>query len=816
MRRLRRHAFTLIELLTVMAITAVLMTLIVVPVFQSFNLTRAAQAYADAQDKARQLAEKISREIGDAVSVRGGQNLVATTVNGKSAAVQGNSLVITVPQLNANGAVLTPRQDVEVVLPNVKIDLIQPAVEGLAGPNGGWIDPNTGLVDPTLHNPKGQPSLPIAPGTTMIRYWVGLRNPFAPYNNPYDGLLMAPSGGRDNLYVLYRIQVDPMQYRLIDLPGGGKANLYVTNVNYFDTVPTSEDPRSTLVGTDDATGVQVYSMPRLDDPRFFLPNVVGGQIVTTDLKAQRIKNFLGLTQDQGAQLTPAASQQNHAVVQTEVSRYDMILPAYDRASRRVAMVADANGTTVPNILPLIRFRPTQVSNEPAEGQVAVREGEEAANSASIAPDVFTTKLGLWSTSVVRTWPVGWKAGKVYEVGRFDPRNGVSGYPAGFSVYAYDPTSGLDDTLTGTELFDVDTYDQVKGAGRYPFTAAVNAANARSGWLSNATLRALFTPYSLDTAKGKIVASFGIDEVGDSTKQPPANDATNLPLAIGNPNGQTAIYAPGNDPNGTHNSGEAWYDPSESINERFNKAYNAWSQDTTNSQGLQQLDPSRIQRFIDLRVTPQGDGFQSPLDPTLGFKAAIVPGSEIVIGPDQIMGPNYGQPIRYIRVTSTPGPNQYRINYTDQVEPHNASGQVDYTQLGLTTAATSGFDPNTYNAKNFVSAMIQPQFKAGYIQLNSDANTPLPGDTNTSAGTMADNTSQFRVYYRFQFTRSLSGSSALTAQSNGQGTQDSFAVDYDSRQLMSVLLTVRNYPQSSLPNPQTVTLEATAAVRNYIR
>ena len=39
-----RRAFTLIELLTVIAITAVLLTIIVLPIFQSFNLTRAAQA----------------------------------------------------------------------------------------------------------------------------------------------------------------------------------------------------------------------------------------------------------------------------------------------------------------------------------------------------------------------------------------------------------------------------------------------------------------------------------------------------------------------------------------------------------------------------------------------------------------------------------------------------------------------------------------------------------------------------------------------------------------------------------------------------
>ena len=58
-----RRAFTLIEMLTVIAITAVLMGLIIIPLVQSFNLTRAAQGFSEAQDKARMLIEKISTEV---------------------------------------------------------------------------------------------------------------------------------------------------------------------------------------------------------------------------------------------------------------------------------------------------------------------------------------------------------------------------------------------------------------------------------------------------------------------------------------------------------------------------------------------------------------------------------------------------------------------------------------------------------------------------------------------------------------------------------------------------------------------------------
>jgi hypothetical protein len=107
--------------------------------------------------------------------------------------------------------------------------------------------------------------------------------------------------------------------------------------------------------------------------------------------------------------------------------------------------------------------------------------------------------------------------------------------------------------------------------------------------------------------------------------------------------------------------------------------------------------------------------------------------------------------------------------------------VDYSLIGLPNP------PLNYTANDFVSAIIQPRFRAGYVQLNSDPNLPLP-DGNIV------------ISYRFQFNRA----------------GDTFSADYDSRQLMSVLLTIRNYPQTSIPNPQSITLEGTSTVRNILR
>ncbi|MEX2243794.1 MAG: prepilin-type N-terminal cleavage/methylation domain-containing protein, partial [Fimbriimonadaceae bacterium] len=63
MRRTIRHAFTLIELVVVIAITSVLLLIIAIPLVQGFNLTRASQAYAEAQAAARAVRDMIVADL---------------------------------------------------------------------------------------------------------------------------------------------------------------------------------------------------------------------------------------------------------------------------------------------------------------------------------------------------------------------------------------------------------------------------------------------------------------------------------------------------------------------------------------------------------------------------------------------------------------------------------------------------------------------------------------------------------------------------------------------------------------------------------
>ncbi|MDR3690290.1 MAG: type II secretion system protein [Fimbriimonas sp.] len=743
----KKRAFTLIELLTVIAITALLMTIIVVPVFQSFNFTRSAQAFAEAQARARILADRISREIASSTGTRSSSLQVATILNGKVANVPQHSLIIQLP--------IQPPEvgTIDVVLPYVKMDLLKAAQADLHGGSaaGGYTNPLNGFVDPTLHSARGQIILPVGTGTTIVRYFVGLRDPSNPYNNPYDGILMNFGGGRDNLFVLYRAEVQPYVWR---------NGAFRPNLDFFQADPTDTQIRG------------------LDDPRFFIPDGLGYDGTIDPNKNTRVNNWKTVS-----------------VMQTELSRFDMIQPVYNKFTRTALYHGDA-----PVVLPLIQFRPSHVGNDPAQGQVAVREGEEANNSAAFAPDIFKTQYGMWSNQIVRTWPQTWDPNAVpntvsqYFVGRNDPSNGTAGAPPGFSIYYYDPSGSISDVASGIEVFDLYTYDLVTSSGgRYPFSQAITAANNRSGWMTNPAITNLFVPYDLNSAKGKVITSFNISEVGNPNTSPSLTNPQNLPTVATNPS-NTGPFAAGQDPNVV---GGNFYDPAfASVNEIFNWVW-------ANASNLQ----PQIDRFIDLRTTPTADGTPSPLNPVNGFaKCRIVPGSEIVYGPDQLdptdnipgTNPLQRATVRYTRTTQTPGPNQYQMNYVDQPEPTNASNQIDYTLLGLTAAEVNGFNPNVYDAHNFCSAIIQPRYKKGYIKFNSDPTAPLP-------------IGQIQVSYKFQFNGTQTGTAIVGAKS------DVFAVDYDTRQLMSVLLTIRNYPQTTnTPNPQTVTLKATAAVKNYIR
>lgn len=778
-----RLAYTLIELMTVMAITAILLTIIVYPVFQVFGFTRQAQAFSDAQNKAKQIADRIGAEIADNAGVREGANHASFQISVKdsggtaitpSTSAWLNSLVVPVPgqvdvMMTGWDSSWTTSKAAPAVLSNAMLDIFKAAQDGDLGVSGGYVNPLTGKVDPTLTEPKGQVQLPVTPGRTLIRYAITLRDPFHPYNNMYDGVLMKPLGGRDNLYVLRRFEV-PTYILALD-PADSKYYSVPNKMAFIDLERLTAAHRAGIKAT--AVNGPLYDDPFFMDPYHSLEGLVStGTLDWQDASKPLVSYDSDISIGSGYHhhdQTPDPTKAEmitywlkHSTIVTELSRYDMISAEYNLRTK--AVVYDGNS---PRVYPLIQFKPTRVTSEPAVGQTAVRPGQESDNAGLIGSDVFRTEKGMWSNPVVRLYPSGWTPSDPttrYSIARQDSAAARGTQ----SIYLYNPAKDAGSEATaGIEVFDLGVYSQ---GGISAFSQGLAAANGRSAWvgsMSDADVRRDFEGFALFNSKGYVRSSFDISEVGTGVT------ANNYPTSAVN---ATSAVSPSSDtdPAGTYDPAGAYatahpysgaaYD----ANACFNRV---WNDPATSF-----IKPD-IHRFLDLRVTPQGDGALSPMDPTSGFgHVNIVPGTEEVWGPDQNPGPNYGNQVRYVRVTRNPGPNQYRINYTDQTEP------TDYTVLGF-----AHNPPATYTPTDFVSAVIQPRYKRGYVQFDSDPNTPLPVGNIT-------------VRYRFQFT--MPG--------------DVVAVDYDTREVMNVLITVKNFPQSSLTQAQTVTVPATAKVRYVLK
>lgn len=716
-----KKGFTLIELLAVIGVSAVLLTVITIPLIQSFNFTRAAQALVEDQERARRLIAEVSGEIANGVGVR--------DIEGTK-----GSVAIVVPGQNGS--------DVSVLLPNSKLDIVMPAQGDPSTydpARGAFVDPDTGRADPTVKAPRGQIVAPAAPGMTIVRYFIGLRRPLAPnnldparYRNPYDGLLMARGGAEENLYVLRRIEFQPYTFDGTDLA----VNTELLSDADSDNVP------------DD-----------LDDPYFFVQDPPGFPILAAPeraAKALRIQNWVAQSQ-----------------IVNDFNRTDAIVPIFNRQTGEVAY--DGN---VPRILSLAQFRPSMVPTSPARAQTVLRLGEETDRPESLQADVFRTEKGGWSSAVVRVYPQGYDASSATENHYIVGRYVTVGSEKKLRIFRYDPDSDNDgddrngegsNTADDLEVFDAGEYEQAIADGQaYPVSAAINASESRSSWLASVDARSVFTPFFVDPASGKVYFSFPITQIGDVNTLPgPGNNRPTVDTG----EALTPI---------TDTSLAANFYEETTINDKFNKI---WKDMEASS--LPDLRPD-VHRFIDLRIALNGDGTPSPLspinassspsaDPAEGFsRAFIVPGSEIVYGPDQNPGPNNGSAIRYTRTTRNPGKNQYKINYVDQQEPN-------YAALGLSSP------PANYDETSFVSAVVQPRFKAGYLQLNSDPNSPLPEG-------------QISVYYKFQLI----------------GPGDTVTVDYDTRESIDIALGIRSYPRGGITNPQVLTLQGSATVRNFLR
>lgn len=678
-----RRAFTIAELLVVIAITAIILTLIAVPLIQGFRLTRAAQSFSEAQSMGRQVVERISRELGTAAAV------LDNTTTAAAVEVRVPLAIAKTPAEDAMNTIIGGRESPtnefgSVFVLNGKIDIV---LVSKGDPGNPIYNPGRGMIDPTLVNksPIGQVNLPVAPGNTIVRYWVGLRNPADAndnalhYVNTWNPVMVGASRGDENLFVLRRAEVQPYLYNQ-------NTGQWEPNTAYF-----AVDANNRII---------------INDPGFF---VWDPRSVIDNLPAHRAR---------------ARSWLNASTIAVHDLRTDMIAPVVDEKTTET--VYDFFGVYggirhyAPRVRPLVRFQPVRITNEPAAGNERHRVGVEAIEAEMrSAPDVLETEMIAWTVdSLVRYYDQ-------------DPRND----PPYFAGRWRQPTGGPITENYLKELVYLQPGDDERLGGIAYFRMSDYARDAKLG-------PALLGNYVTGGGGPRLVL-FMIDERRGR-------------LLMGFPVLAALGYIP--------------LTPSSTANDNFD----GWVNSGTATQQTRGL----ARRFVDLRTFSGGAGAFNPLtSPALGYanpSGKIVPGSEVVTGPDQRPGPNFGQLIRYQRVTASqrPGINQYKVNYTDIPEP------TDYfATLGVP-------DPG---ANTDVRDYIQPRYKKGYVEFNSDPNVPLPAGNIT-------------ISFDFQLNES----------------SDYVAVDYNSNQQFQVEMTLRRFPSTDDRHSQSVTIKDTVTVRNLLR
>jgi hypothetical protein len=458
----------------------------------------------------------------------------------------------------------------------------------------------------------------------------------------------------------------------------------------------------------DFFAVDAAGQPIINDPGFF-EFTPSVFIDSANAHRQRLANWI---------------EAAHLVVQD--SRTDLIMPEIDEATGDVVYEPYSGGGTIPKVRSLISFEGVRVNSEPALGNDPVRHGEEVVDASSrISSEFFQTKMAGWTTDtlarVYRGNP-GQLPRPPYYIGRWRQPAGSPNYLN--EIVFFDPTNDSNEYGDGSPIFNVTGYQASVDAGVPDIGRNIYPAGGVAPQLM------LFT---VDQRRGRIQMRF------------PARAAFGYTPTI-------STSLPNSRLTGWRLSGtRAQYDPSGSLGRRF-------------------ID---LRNVVDFPATaPNFNPFQATV---LGYSnpfPSITPGSDVVIGPDQRPGPNFGLPIRYTRVAAAQsvGLNQYKVNYTDLKTPN-------WQILGLP-------DPNT---NNDVKRYIEPRFKRGYIEFYSDPTLILP-------------TGNIVVEFDFQVN----------------SPTDAVVVDYDTNQEIRVNLTVRRYSGGYTVAPQTVTVTDVVAIRNFAR
>ncbi len=351
-------AFTLVELLVVMAITAILLGLIFGPMVQGFDLTNRARVQVQAQDTARQIIETLERDIADGVFIHDNS---------------GQNVNFWVPDPSGAPGV-TPMPAIVMPTPFARLDLIPPARVNDQNPALDPtvpIDPTTGLP---VEDERGELAVPLAPGRVIHRYWLGLRDnatmadgifgtsgrPIKPYVNHYENARNRNLSPADhNPFLLYRAVFTPYTAR-------GLVDTRLLNIGRHGSLDAA-----------------------LADPNFFYDNDVAQRPADPTIASAAVPGWKDLNGDGQVNY----SENWRAVARTLVpsDRADMITAERDDLGNPI--YDTVGGQPRMRLTPEVRFQPTYVGNDPG---VPSSKSDLAAESPSVSPSSHIETYGHWA------------------------------------------------------------------------------------------------------------------------------------------------------------------------------------------------------------------------------------------------------------------------------------------------------------------------------------------------------------------------------------------------------------------------------------
>ncbi|MGO8673882.1 MAG: PilW family protein [Capsulimonadaceae bacterium] len=638
-----QSAFTLVEVLIVIAISVILFALLMQPLIDSLQYTRDAQLASAAQDSARKTIEIMSREIGSAAYVYDNTSLamnqqlpnpIPPLYPGVQLEQYTNFLDLQVPTddpttgqvipvaVDANGNSTASGQLAHAY--NAKIDLVMPL--NSANGNKNLEDPTTGDNPVTVVGATGTAaptptaiSVPIAPGTTVIRYFIGLENPDKPYCNVQDGI-KGTTQAPNNTYVLYRVAFQPYV-------GGGTPNPAL-----FFVAPHADAASDGSGGSISPAGTPIF-----DDPDFFR------KVFPGDVDWMRSDH--GIYDVNTAQLHNQCYENWKMIAKPIISA-----PAID------LLTLPRNGNATGVKLAFDGAGPASATDEFPGVAHSGADQDDVPNPAQLYPIVTTSVTflpGIYTTDMT--------PGTTLDYAQI----GIGSVPLPGAT-----TAGIPYVPT--------VYDSTGAAWTRPYTITM-VSPSKTYIITPAT-------YSITTtgSTGATYMSPG-DIVESDTSTSPPTPVYNLtplsgvspfiPVGGGAPSTDVIPCAVNEDTGQINFSVPAILSPTQPYSRRWNYSYpgatpGPWgSAAATNVLDLTQVDTTQP-TYTAGQVSPLNN-YSGTIGKPLNY-AFIVPGSVQVYGPDTINGPNYymnanSKNVLYTPVANgdvQPGDDQYSVDYVD--------------------------------------------------------------------------------------------------------------------------------------------------------